>query len=505
MDNCSTISDLKDLIVEKELNCAEDPLERSLTSDPPIDEEEDEYLALLKANQMGYNPLIMPSKRTHASTQIVETQNKFHCEEAKVRYRSIFKNQQMHLERGFTLKESNYRDFMARIRQQRVEESEDLEEAEDDPTEIPPEQSIEVPNEAKPMEQEAKPDIKTSMFGAPPASPDLHFIFELWTSLSKREQSDSCKGNNDEAKDESNSEGSTNYAYTERDVAVYALGVGACGRDTVDIDELKYVYHENGQYFIKVILIHHLDVLPTFSTLFSLRGLPQLSGVPDLKFDKRLLLHGQQCIEIHKPLPSNASINNKTTIVGFHDKGKAAILELETRSYEKKYGEILTLNRTSVFLRGAGGFSDPSKPFTYSNYPVNLASAMKIPKTQPSVVFEDCTQPPQALLYRLSGDYNPLHSDPMIAKVTGFSRTILHGLCTLGFAIRAIIKCICMGDLDMVKSFFARFLLQVYPGEALITDLWLEGLRVIYQVTVKEMNQAVLSGYVDLHRLAASL
>ncbi|PPD83314.1 hypothetical protein GOBAR_DD19749 [Gossypium barbadense] len=234
-----------------------------------------------------------------------------------------------------------------------------------------------------------------------------------------------------------------------RDVAVYALGVGACGRDTVDIDELKYVYHENGQYFIK--------------------------------------------------------IHNKTTIVGFHDKGlysllemmssKAAILELETRSYEKKYGEILTLNRTSVFLRGAGGFSDPSKPFTYSNYPVNLASAMKIPKTQPSV----------ALLYRLSGDYNPLHSDPMIAKVTGFSRTILHGLCILGFAIRAIIKCICMGDLDMVKSFFARFLLQVYPGEALITDLWLEGLRVIYQVTAKEMNQAVLSGYVDLHRLAASL
>ncbi|KAB2041272.1 hypothetical protein ES319_D02G136700v1 [Gossypium barbadense] len=193
------------------------------------------------------------------------------------------------------------------------------------------------------------------------------------------------------------------------------------------------------------------------------------------------------------------------SILSRFDKRKAAILELETRSYEKKYGEILTLNRTSVFLRGAGGFSDPSKPFTYSNYPVNLASAMKIPKTQPSVVFEDCTQPPQALLYRLSGDYNPLHSDPMIAKVTGFSRTILHGLCILGFAIRAIIKCICMGDLDMVKSFFARFLLQVYPGEALITDLWLEGLRVIYQVTAKEMNQAVLSGYVDLHRLAASL
>ncbi|KAA3453659.1 enoyl-CoA hydratase 2, peroxisomal-like [Gossypium australe] len=279
----------------------------------------------------------------------------------------------------------------------------------------------------------------------------------------------------------------TTYVYTERDVAVYALGVGACGRDAVDTDELKYVYHENGQQFIKV--------LPTFSTLFSLRGLPQLSGVPGLKFDKRLLLHGQQYIEIHKPLPSNASILNKTTIAGFHDKGKAAILELETRSYEKESGELLTLNRTSVFLRGAGGFSDPSKPFTYSNYPVNPASAMKTPKTQPSA----------ALLYRLSGDYNPLHSDPMIAKVAGFSRPILHGLCTLGFAVRAIIKCICRGHPDMVKCIFARFLLHVYPGEALITEMWLEGLRVIYQVKAKERNRAVLSGYVDLRRLATSL
>ncbi|PPR97754.1 hypothetical protein GOBAR_AA22911 [Gossypium barbadense] len=254
----------------------------------------------------------------------------------------------------------------------------------------------------------------------------------------------------------------TTYVYTERDVAVYALGVGACGRNAVDTEELKYVYHENGQQFIKV--------LPTFSTLFSLRGLPQLSGVPGLKFDKRLLLHGQQYIEIHKPLPSNASLLNKTTIAGFHDKGKAAILELETRSYEKESGELLTLNRTSVFLRGAGGFSDPSKPFTYSNYPVNPASAMKIPKTQPSA----------ALLYRLSGDYNPLHSDPMIAKVAG-------------------------GHPDMVKSIFARFLLHVYPGEALITEMWLEGLRVIYQVKAKERNRAVLLGCIDLHRLAASL
>ncbi|KAH1073053.1 hypothetical protein J1N35_025381 [Gossypium stocksii] len=131
---------------------------------------------------------IMPHKRARAFTQIDEIQNKFHSEEAKVRYDSIFKNQQMHPEKGFTLKESKYRDFMARIRQvaealnwelfyeknqQRVQETKDPKEAEDDPTEIEPEQSAKVPNEAEPMEPEAEPDIETSMFGALTPSPDL--------------------------------------------------------------------------------------------------------------------------------------------------------------------------------------------------------------------------------------------------------------------------------------------------------------------------------------------
>ncbi|XP_022769307.1 enoyl-CoA hydratase 2, peroxisomal-like [Durio zibethinus] len=289
----------------------------------------------------------------------------------------------------------------------------------------------------------------------------------------------------------------TTYAYTERDVALYALGVGACGRDAVDTDELKYLYHENGQQFIKV--------LPTFSTLFSVKSMVQDMDLPGLRFDPRLLLHGQQYIEVYKPLPSNATIQNKVSLVGFHDKGKAAVLEIEIRSYEKESGELLCMNRTSAFLRGAGGYSDPSHRFTYLNYPANQASAMRTPESQPFAVFEDCTQPSQALLYRLSGDNNPLHSDPMVAKVAGYSRPILHGLCTLGFAVRAIIKCICRGDPDMIKNIFGRFLLHVYPGETLVTEMWLEGLRVIYRVKAKQRNRAVLSGYVHLHRLAASL
>jgi peroxisomal enoyl-CoA hydratase 2 len=287
----------------------------------------------------------------------------------------------------------------------------------------------------------------------------------------------------------------TKRAYTERDVAIYNLGIGACSQDAVDADELKYTYHENGQQFIKV--------LPTFASIFSM-GV-YLQDMPGLQFDPRLLLHGQQYIEMYKPLPPSATIQNKLSLAGLHDKGKAAVLEVETKSYDMESGELLCMNRTTVFLRGAGGFSKSSPPFSYSNYPTDQVATVKIPKSKPFTVFEEPTQPSQALLYRLSGDYNPLHSDPIVAKIAGFSRPILHGLCSMGFAVRAVIKSMCRGDPNMVKIIFGRFLLHVYPGETLITEMWLEGSRVIYQVKVKERNRAVLTGYVDLHEKTSSL
>uniref|UniRef100_A0A5B7C3Q2 Putative enoyl-CoA hydratase 2, peroxisomal n=1 Tax=Davidia involucrata TaxID=16924 RepID=A0A5B7C3Q2_DAVIN len=287
------------------------------------------------------------------------------------------------------------------------------------------------------------------------------------------------------------------YIYTERDAALYALGIGACARNALDEDELKYVYHQDGQQFIQV--------LPTFAALFSLGFTWDVSKLPGLQFDPRLLLHGQQYIEIYKPFPSSGCIQNKASISGLHDKGKATILEIEITSYEKESGELLCMNRTTVYLRGTGGFSKSSQPYSYSKNSTGQISSVKIPKSQPFAVFEECTQPSQALLYRLSGDYNPLHSDPMVAEIAGFSRPILHGLCTLGFAVRAIIRCICRGDPHMIKSISGRFMLHVYPGETLITEMWLEGLRVVYQVKVKERNRAVLSGFVDLKHLSSSL
>ncbi|XP_071922772.1 enoyl-CoA hydratase 2, peroxisomal isoform X3 [Coffea arabica] len=241
------------------------------------------------------------------------------------------------------------------------------------------------------------------------------------------------------------------FTYTERDVALYALGVGACLKDALDDKELKYVYH------------------------------------PD---------HAHQ---------QSIQIQNVASISGLHDKGKATVLEIEILSYERESGELICMNRMAVFLRGLGGFSNSAQPYSYSKHPVNQTSSTRLPKSPPFAVFEECTQPSQALLYRLSGDYNPLHSDPRIAEIAGFSRPILHGLCTLGFAVRAVIKCICGGDQNRIKSISARFLLHVYPGETLITEMWLDGQRVLYQVKVKERSRAVLSGFVDLNLLNSSL
>ncbi|KAK2660833.1 hypothetical protein Ddye_007366 [Dipteronia dyeriana] len=205
----------------------------------------------------------------------------------------------------------------------------------------------------------------------------------------------------------------TTTTYTERDAVIYALGVGACGRNAVEKDELKYIYHENGQQFVKV--------LPTFSALFSYESMQDgVLKLPGFEYDPHLLLHGQQYTEIYKPLPSNASLRHQLSVAGFHDKGKSAIAEIEIRSYEKDSGELLCMNRrVAAFLRGAGGFSKSSPPFSYTNYPKNQTTTVKIPETQPLTVFEDSTQPSQALMYMLSGDYNPLHSDPMVAKVAG--------------------------------------------------------------------------------------
>ncbi|KAG5542836.1 hypothetical protein RHGRI_015811 [Rhododendron griersonianum] len=246
----------------------------------------------------------------------------------------------------------------------------------------------------------------------------------------------------------------TTYTYTERDAAIYALGIGACARDALDGKELKYVYHQDGQQSIQV--------LPTFAALLSFGSLSELSNLPGLQ--SKIKQVSLACMtKVFLDLFGDAyylycSFGVGVTFVCFRPlscAGKATILEVEVKSYDKQSGEPLCMNRMTIYLRGIGGFSKSSHPYSYSKNPASQ----------------------NALLYRLSGDYNPLHSDPMVAEIAGFSRPILHGLCTLGFAVRAIIRCVCKGDPNMIKIISGRFLLHVYPGETLITEMWLEGLR----------------------------
>ncbi|MQM12985.1 hypothetical protein Taro_045905 [Colocasia esculenta] len=205
-------------------------------------------------------------------------------------------------------------------------------------------------------------------------------------------------------------------------------------------------------------------------------------------------------------------IENKVVIAGLHDKGKAAIIELQTTSYEKESGEALCMNRVCNF--SGAPYTCGVRVASLNHHHHILTQAILrarfllleflIVNLQPHMRIAH-NSPRHALLYRLSGDYNPLHSDPMVANIAGFNRPILHGLCSFGFAVRAVIKSFCNGEPSSVKSVFGRFLLHVYPGETLITEMWINGSRVVYRTSVKERGRAVLTGYVVLREIPSSL
>ncbi|KAJ7535886.1 hypothetical protein O6H91_12G049400 [Diphasiastrum complanatum] len=262
------------------------------------------------------------------------------------------------------------------------------------------------------------------------------------------------------------------FFYTERETAIYALGVGAAGADPTDPLELPYVYHPDGQQFIKV--------LPSFAVILPGSTLNIMDKVPGLYYDPKLLLHGEQFLEIYKPVSASGKIRSSRRISGLHDKGTSAILELEILSRDLETGEVLFFNRSTLFLRGAGGFS-PSRSQMYSyssrtpsnnNLVVKFSKQGAVSDDTPDAEFVDHIQLSQALLYRLSGDMNPLHSDPEFALEAGFERPILHGLCTLGFAVRAVIRCCADGDSSKVQSIQCRFVHHVFPGEILVTEMW---------------------------------
>ncbi len=260
------------------------------------------------------------------------------------------------------------------------------------------------------------------------------------------------------------------FAWDRDRIILYHLGVGA-GVPQTDPNELTYTYEKN------------LKVLPSFGVIPAFGSLGGMSAVPGMSFNPALLLHGEQDLEIRKPIPVQGEVATQGKVAGIYDKGKAALVVIETESALKGEREPLFVNRFSLFIRGEGGFGGDSGP-----KPGNEA-----PTRAPDEVVESRTLPQQALLYRLSGDKNPLHADPDFAKMGGFDVPILHGLCSYGVVCKAAVDRALGGDTTKVARYQARFAGVVFPGETIVTSLWKDGNTILIDAKTKERGTPVIS------------
>uniref|UniRef100_A0AAX7VDB8 Peroxisomal multifunctional enzyme type 2 n=1 Tax=Astatotilapia calliptera TaxID=8154 RepID=A0AAX7VDB8_ASTCA len=277
----------------------------------------------------------------------------------------------------------------------------------------------------------------------------------------------------------------TTFSFNHTQCILYALGVGM---STKDPDHLRFLYEGHPDF----------SCLPTFGVIPSQAAMMDggLSSVPGLNIDFTQVLHGEQYLELYKPLPTSGIfplIILQKELVFF--KLLEKFWEMKQLVYMNTYSgnELVCYNQFSVFVVGAGGFggkrsSEKAKP------------PVPPPKRSPDAVVIDSTTRDQAALYRLSGDWNPLHIDPSFAAMGGFKAPILHGLCSFGFAARHVLKQFADNDPSRFKAIKVRFVKPVMPGQSLQTEMWKEGNRVHIQCKVKETDAVVLAGaYVDLH------
>lgn len=259
------------------------------------------------------------------------------------------------------------------------------------------------------------------------------------------------------------------FSYTDRETMLYGLGIGF-GKDPLNDEELKFVYERD------------LKTVPSMATVVSWgAGNMRESGINYL-----LVLHGEQRLKMYEPLPHSADILVDSSVKGVFDKGKekGALIITETDIKLKENENLLCKLSSTTFARGDGGFGGPSD---------GAPEPHLIPERKSDDEFSADTEPNQALIYRLSGDRNPLHSDPEIAKAAGFDVPILHGLCTYGTACRTIISNLCDYDSTLIEEFNVRFSSPVYPGEKISTEIWKDDNVISFRCWVRDRNVMVLN------------
>ena len=240
-------------------------------------------------------------------------------------------------------------------------------------------------------------------------------------------------------------------SWDSKDALLYAVGVGAGLGDP--LQELEFTT-ENCEGIEQ-------KVLPTFAVLVAQARIGRSLG----DFDRAMLVHAEQSFELHRPLPVEGTVRTTSTVTGIYDKGSGALVVTENVAADAGTGELLVTSRSGTFIRGEGGFGGPR----------GTDPGWQAPDRAPDHQAVYQTRPEQALLYRLSGDRNPLHADPAFAARGGFSRPILHGLCTYGVTGRALLHVLCGSDPARFLSMSGRFSSPVLPGEPLTVSVWLAG------------------------------
>ncbi|MBW1603478.1 MaoC family dehydratase N-terminal domain-containing protein [Streptomyces sp. JJ66] len=260
---------------------------------------------------------------------------------------------------------------------------------------------------------------------------------------------------------------STELTWDHKDVLLYHLGLGA-GVPATDPAELRYT------------LESRLRVLPSFATVAGgALGVMDALGTPGIEVDLAGVLHGGQRIDVHRPIPVAGTATATTRVAAVHDKGKAAVIVLRADVADAD-GPLWSCD-VELFARGAGGFGGER----------GGSERLAPPERAPDLTLERGVREEQALLYRLSGDWNPLHADPEFAALAGFDRPILHGLCTYGMTLKALVDTALDGDASRVRGYRTRFAGVVFPGETLRIRAWrLDEHRLQAAVTVADRDDA---------------